>query len=143
MPIELNGTKQEHGVQAVLGPLGRAYARGGVHGDQRSNVLGKRALEVSGEEPDGHSLDGSTVTGKRQPDDVLADVTDAPAGKPAAVKVAEGNQNYDARGLGGTTHTPAPDPKEPEANAAPAAKPAVASAPTAAPAAPAQDAAKK
>ena len=132
--VVLNGEKQEHGVQAVLGRRGAAYARGGVHGTQAENIRGKRALEVSGEEPDGHSLDGSTVTGKRQPDDVLANVTDTPTGQPANVKVAEGNLNYNARGLGGTTHTPAPDPKNPTANAAPGAIPATAKAPAPAPA---------
>ena len=121
MTIELNGEKQEHGVQAVLGPKARAYARGGVHGTMAENLAGKRALEVTGEEPDGHSLDGSTVTGKRQPDDVLADVTDVPMGPKNDVKVAQDNGNYVARGLGGTTHTPAPEPQNPTAGAAPRA----------------------
>lgn len=121
-PLVLQGEKQEHGAQVVLGRKAAAYARGGVHGDMRSNLLGKRALEVSGEEADGHSPDGTSVTGKRQRDDVLAEVTDDPSGPPTGATVAEGNRVYDAAGLRGTPHTPAPDNSGGPGNEAPAAR---------------------
>lgn len=144
-PMELRGEKQEHGVQVVLGRKGSAYARGGVHGTQAENLLGKRALEVSGEEADGHSLDGSSVTGKRQRDDVLAEVTDDPAGPATGAVVAEGFEGiYGPHGVRGTTHTPAPDNEGGPANAAPASAqaraPAAAPAKAAAPPPPAQPA---
>jgi hypothetical protein len=125
--VVLQGEKQEHGVQVVLTRKASAYARGGVHASMAENLMGKRALEASGEQADGHSLDGTSVTGKRQPDDVLADVTNDASGPATGARIAEGKEGiYGATGLGGTTHTPAPDN-----SGGPAA------APTAAPAAPA------
>ncbi len=130
--IILQGEKQEHGVQVVLGRKASAYARGGVHATMAENLMGKRALEVSGEQADGHSLDGSSVTGKRQPDDVLAEVTNDPGGAATGAKIAEGKEGiYVASGLTGTTHTPAPDSSggpaavEPTPEPAPKAKPDV------------------
>lgn len=135
--IVLQGEKQEHGVQVVLSRKASAYARGGVHGTMAENLMGKRALEVSGEQADGHSLDGTSVTGKRQPDDVLAEVTNDPSGPATGVTIAKGSEGiYGANGLGGTTHTPAPDNSG--GPAAPVSTPPVAAAaPAPAPEAPA------
>lgn len=106
---ELAGDKQEHGAQVVLSREASAAARGAVSNSMQGNMDAKRQLEVTGAQADGHSPDGTSVTGLRQRDDVLADVTDDPAGPATGVKVAEGSRVFEAAGLRGTTHTPAPD----------------------------------
>ena len=108
--IELRG-HQEHGAQVVLSRAASAAARGGVASTQMGNILAKRALEASGEQADGHSPDGTSVTGKRQADDVLAEQTDDPSGPATGVKPADGLSVFDAAGLQGTSHTPTPDGK--------------------------------
>jgi hypothetical protein len=106
---ELNPEKQEHGAQVVLTGAARAAARGGLADSQPANVDAKRKLEISGEVADGFSADGTSVTGKRQADDLLAEKTDNPAGDPNNVQVAEGNVAVGAAGEQGTPVTPTPD----------------------------------
>lgn len=129
--VVLQGAKQEHGCQVILSRAASAYARGGVHDNQIENIQGKRALEASGEQADGHSVDGTSVTGKRQIDDVLATASNIQGGTSSNVRIAEGSEGtYRAAGLAGTTHTPAPDGKGGPGNAAgttPAPEPAKAS----------------
>ena len=105
---ELKGEKQEHGAQVVLDGPARAAARGAVGSTITENVLAKRALEVSGEVADGFSADGTSVTGKRQADDVLAEKTDTPNGPKADVTAEPGNTAFEADGAQGTTVTPTP-----------------------------------
>ena len=106
---EINPEKQEHGAQVVLTGEARAAARGGLHDTQQANVDAKRKLEVAGEVADGSTRDGTSVTGKRQADDLLAEKTDNPAGEPNSVKVAEGNTAVEAAGKEGSPTTPKPD----------------------------------
>ncbi len=142
---ELKGEHQEHGVQVVLSREASAAARGAVADSIQGNIEAKRKLEVSGEQADGQSTDGTSVTGKRQRDDVMAEKTDDPAGPPTGVKPAEGVTVFDAAGAHGTTHTPTPDGEGGPANAKPtpkaeAAPPPPAPAPAPAPAQPAKPA---
>jgi hypothetical protein len=106
---ELNGDKQEHGAQVVLSREASAAARGAVADSIQGNMDAKRALEVSGAIADGHSPDGTSVTGKRQRDDVLAEQTDDPAGPATGVTVADGNRTFEPAGVHGTDLTPTPE----------------------------------
>ena len=106
---EMNPEKQEHGAQVVLTGEARAAARGGLHATQKENVDHKRNLEIKGEVADGFSADGSSVTGKRQADDLLAEKTDTATGPKHDVQVAEGNTAVDPAGKQGTPMTPKPD----------------------------------
>ena len=95
----------------MLDGVARAAARGAVGSSITENVLAKRELEVSGEVADGFSADGTSVTGKRQADDVLAEKTDAPSGPKADVTAEEGNAVFEPDGAEGTTVTPTPSGK--------------------------------
>ena len=75
----------------------------------QDNLGHKRGLEIAGEVADGNSADGTSVTGKRQADDLLAEKTDEPMGEKHDVQVAEGNTALDPAGAEGTTQTPKPD----------------------------------
>lgn len=107
--VTITAEKAEHGAQVVLDGVARAAARGGISNTLEGNLEAKRKLEAAGKVADGFSADGTSVSGERQADDVLADKTDTPTGPAADVKVAEGNTALDANGVGGTTHTPKPD----------------------------------
>lgn len=109
MTTEINPEKAEHGAQVVLTGEARAAARGGHSDSLQANLDAKRRLEVKGEVADGHSADGTSVTGKRQADDLLAEKTDNPAGDPNDVKVAEKNTAVEPAGAQGTPMTPTPD----------------------------------
>ena len=109
MPTEINPEKQEHGAQVVLTGEARAAARGGHADSMAGNLDAKRKAEVSGDVADGFSADGTSVTGKRQADDLLAEKTDNPAGDPNDVKVAESNTAVEPAGAEGTPMTPKPD----------------------------------
>jgi hypothetical protein len=110
MSTEMNPEHAEHGAQVVLTGEARAAARGGLHGSQQENVDAKRKLEIEGEVADGHSADGTSVTGKRQADDLLAEKTDNPAGDPNDVKVPESAEPVvEPSGAQGTPMTPTPD----------------------------------
>ena len=109
MTTEINPEKQEHGAQVVLTGEARAAARGGAMDSMQGNMDMKRKLEISGEVADGMSADGTSVTGKRQADDLLAEKTDNPAGEKNDVKVAEGNSAVEPQGAQGTPGTPTPD----------------------------------
>ncbi len=128
---ELKGEHAEHGAQVVLKREASAASRGAVADSIAGNIEAKRKLEASGEEADGQSPDGTSVTGKRQRDDVLAEKTDDPSGPSTGVKPAEGVTVFDAAGAHGTTHTPTPDGEGGPANAKPATAPAAAPAPAA------------
>ena len=106
---EANPEKQEHGAQVVLTGEARAAARGGLSDNIQGNLDSKRKLELEGEVADGMSADGTSVTGKRQADDLLAEKTDNPAGEKNDVQVAEGNTVLDPAGAQGTPMTPTPD----------------------------------
>lgn len=109
MPTEINPEKQEHGAQVVLGGAPRAASRGGAGDSLQANLDIKRKAEIAGETADGFSADGTSVTGKRQADDLLAEKTDNPAGEKNDVKVAESNTAVEPAGAQGTPMTPTPD----------------------------------
>ena len=95
---EIHPEKQEHGAQVVLTGAPRAASRGGAGDSLQENLDIKRKAEISGEIADGHSADGTSVTGKRQADDLLAEKTDNPAGDPNDVTVAEEAKSADRAG---------------------------------------------
>ena len=110
MTTEITPEKQEHGAQVVLTGEARAAARGGHAGSMQGNMDVKRKAEIAGKVADGFSADGTSVTGERQADDLLAERTDNPAGEKNDVKVAEESKvAVDAAGKQGTPATPTPD----------------------------------
>lgn len=106
---EINPQKQEHGAQVVISGPARAASRGGAGDSMQANLDIKRKLEIKGEIADGFSADGTSVTGKRQADDLLAEKTDNAAGEKNQVKVAEDNTAVKPAGAQGTPVTPTPD----------------------------------
>ena len=109
MPTEINPEHQEHGAQVVLTGEARAAARGGHSDSLQANLDAKRKKEIGGDVADGFSADGTSVTGKRQADDLLAEKTDNPAGEKNDVTVAEKNTAVEPAGAEGTPMTPKPD----------------------------------